>query len=168
MGSDAELARGLDHQVDLVEAVDHHDRRAAEALRQQRQLDVGAVLVAVAHDQRVGRVEQRERHQQLGLAAGLEAHAQGGSVADHLLHHLPLLVHLDRVDAAVAAPIRVLGDRGAEGAREALDAARQDVGEADQQRRAQAPALEVLHQLEQVDAGAARPRAASPPRGPCC
>ncbi len=46
-----------------------------EALREQRRLDVGAVLVAVADDQRVRRVEQRERDQQLGLAAGLEADA---------------------------------------------------------------------------------------------
>ena len=42
---------------------------------EQRRLDVRAVLVAVADDQRAGRLEQRQRDQQLGLAAGLEADA---------------------------------------------------------------------------------------------
>ena len=72
---DAELARGPDDEIDLAEAVDDDDRRAPEALRQQGGLDVGAVLVAVADDQRAGRVEKRQRDEQLGLAAGLEADA---------------------------------------------------------------------------------------------
>ena len=69
----------LSDEVELAEAVDDDDRRAAEPLREQRGLDVLAVLVAVADDQRAGRVEQRERDQQLGLAAGLEADARTGA-----------------------------------------------------------------------------------------
>ena len=154
--ADPELARGLDQEVDLVEAVDHDDRGPAEPLREQRGLDVGAVLVAVADDQRAGRVEQRERDQQLGLAAGLEADAALRAVLHDLLDHVPLLVHLDRVDAAERAAVAVLADRVAERVRDAAHARGEDVGEADQERRAQAALLEVAHELEQVDAAVAR------------
>jgi hypothetical protein len=153
--TDAELARGLDHEVDLARAVDHDVGRAAEPLRQQRRLDVGAVLVAIADDQRLGRVEQRQRHQQLGLGAGLEADPQRRAVLDDLLHHVALLVHLDRVHAPVHTLVPVLGHRLLEAPGDALHARGQDVREADQHRLAQPAALEVLHQLEQVDLVAA-------------
>ena len=133
--------------------------RAAETLREQRRLDVGAVLVAVADDQGARRVEHGEGDQQLGLAAGLEADVLRGAVLDDLLDDVALLVDLDRVDAAKAAVVAVLVDRLGEGRAQALHAARQDVGEAHQQRRAQAAVLEIEDQVEQVDArplGAAR------------
>ena len=57
-----------------------------------------------------GRVEDRQRDQQLGLAAGLEADLLRGAVLDDLLDHVALLVHLDRVDAAEAALVAVLAD----------------------------------------------------------
>ena len=65
----AELARHFHDELDLVEAVDHDDGRSTEPLREQRRLDVGAVLVTVADDQRVRRVEQRECDQQFRFAA---------------------------------------------------------------------------------------------------
>ncbi len=74
---DAELAGGLHHQLDLVESVDDDDRVAADPLGEERRLDVGAVLVAVADDERARRVEERQRDQQLGLAPGLEAAPKG-------------------------------------------------------------------------------------------
>ena len=154
VGPDSQLPGGLDHEVDLVEAVDHDDRSAAELLGQQRQLHVGVVLVAVADDQRVRRVQQRQRDQQLRLAARLQAHALGGAVLDDLLHHVPLLIHLDGIDAPVAAAVAVLLDGGLEGLAEPLHPAGEDVREADEQRGAQPAALEVPHQLQQVDAGA--------------
>jgi hypothetical protein len=149
--ADAQLGRRLDHQVELVEAVDHDDRRAPEALGEKRRLHVGAVLVAVAHDQGARGVEHRERDQQLGLGAGLETDSRLGAEADDLLDHVALLVHLDGVDAAEATRVAVLARRRAERFDEALHAAGQDVGEADQQRRAEAALLEVPHQVEQVD-----------------
>ena len=48
VGTDAELARGLDHQLDLAKTVDHDDRCAPEPLSEQRRLDVRPILVAVA------------------------------------------------------------------------------------------------------------------------
>ena len=140
-----------------MKAVDDDDRGAAEALPEQRGLDVLAVLVAVADDQRAGRLEQRQRDEQLGLAARLQADVVLGAVLDDLLDHVALLVDLDRVHAAVGAAIAVLADGAVEGAHQALDAGGENVGEA-HQRRAQAALLEVLHQIEQVDAGALRLR----------
>ena len=65
---------------------------------------------------------------------------------------MALLVDLDRVDAAEAALVAVLADGLGEGAAQALHAAGEDVGEAHEQRRAQAALLQVLHEIEQVDA----------------
>ena len=147
-------SRGLQDRLELVHAVDDDDHLAAELLRQQRRLDVGAVLVAVAEDERFGVVLQRQRDQQLGLGAGLEAEVEGPAVLDQLLDHVALLVHLDRVDAAVGALVVVLGDRLLERAEQLLDAGAQDVGEADQERQVEAAAPEVVDQLLQVDARA--------------
>ena len=143
--------------VQLAHAVDDDDDLAAELLRQQRGLDVRAVLVPVAEDERLGVVLQRERHQQLGLGAGLEPEVEGPPVLDQLLDDVALLVDLDRVDAAVGALVVVLGDRLLERAAELLDARAQDVGEADQEREVEAAAAQVVDQLLEVDAGRARP-----------
>ena len=67
------------------------------------------------------------------------------------LHHVPVLVHLDRVDAAVGALVVVLRDRLLERAAELLDAAAEDVGEADQEGEVEAPVAEVVHQVLEVD-----------------
>ena len=126
--------------LQLAQAVHDDDHLAAQLLRQQRRLDVGLVLVAVAEDQRLGVLVQRQRDQQLRLGAGLDAQVEGAAVLDQLLDHVALLVDLDRVDAAVAALVVVLGDGLLEGAGELLDAGAQDVGEADQERQVQAAA----------------------------
>ena len=73
----------------------------------------------------------RHHREQLGLGAGLEAEAVRPAEVEHLLDDLPLLVHLDRVDAAVAALVLVLRDRGLERGVDVAEAVPQDVGEAD-------------------------------------
>jgi hypothetical protein len=153
VGTDAELARGLDHQLDLAETVDHDDRRAPEPLSEQRRLDVRPILVAVADDERLRGVQQGEGDQQLRLAPRLEPHLPGRAVLDDLLDDVALLVDLDGVDAPVAAPVLVGGDCLIEGVAQALHTAGENVREADQQRRPQPPVLEVPDQIEQVDAG---------------
>ena len=143
-----------------MEAVHHDDRRAAELLGEQGDLDVGTVLVAVADDQRVGVVHGRQDREQLGLAAGLETDAERPPEVDDLLHDVALLVHLDRVDRPVTAPILVLLDRRGEALAERADAGGEDVGEADQHRHVEPAPLEVVDQVLQVDGRAARsPRA---------
>ena len=129
---------------------------APELLGEQRRLDEGAVLVAVAQDQRLGVLLQRERDQQLGLGAGLDPEVEGAAVLDQLLDHVALLVDLDRVDAAVAALVVVLRDRLLEGAEQLLDARPQDVGEADQDRQVEPAAAQVVDELLEVDRAPSR------------
>ena len=74
-GPDAGLLGGLEHEVELLEALEHDDHGLAEALREQRGLDVLAVLVAVADDQAVRVADGRQRDQELGLGAGFEPEA---------------------------------------------------------------------------------------------
>ena len=81
-----------------------------------------AVLVPVAEDERLGVLLQGEGDQQLRLAARLQAEVEGPAVLDQLLDDVALLVDLDRVDAAVAALVVVLGDGLLERAAELLDA----------------------------------------------
>src|SRR5208337_3910183 len=152
--ANAELTARLDQEVDLAKAVDHDDRVAAEALGQERRLDVRAVLVPVANDERAGRLEQSEGDEQLGLASGLEPDPMRSAFLDDLFDDLALLVHFDRIHTSVAAAVPVLVDRALECAARAFHAARQDVGEANEERRAQAAALEVAYQLEQIDPAA--------------
>jgi hypothetical protein len=153
--ADAEVARHRITRSSSWEAVDDDDRRAAELLREQRDLYVLAILVAVADDQGLGVVHDRHDRQQLRLAARLEADVVGAAEVDHLLDHVALLVHLDRIDRAVPVLELVLGDRAAEALAQVADARREDVREADQQRHVQAAAAQVRDQVVQVDAGAA-------------
>jgi hypothetical protein len=69
-----------------------------------------------------------------------------------------LLVHLDRVDAAVGALVVVLGDRLLERAEQLLDAPPQDVGEADQHRQVDAAVAQVVDERLEVDRQRARTR----------
>ena len=85
-----------------------------------------AILVAVAEDERFRVVLQRERHQQLRLGTGLDAEVEGPAVFDQLLHHVPLLVDLDRVHAAVRTLVVVLGDGLLERAGQHLHARAED------------------------------------------
>ena len=128
---DLELAGAGEDGLELAHAIHDDDDLAAELLRQHGGLDVGAVFVAVAEDQRLGVVLQRQRDQQLGLGAGLDAEVRRPAVLDQLLDDVTLLVDLDRVDAAVGALVLVLDDRLLERPGELLDAGLQDVGEAD-------------------------------------
>jgi hypothetical protein len=155
-GGDAEIAAGRDDGIHLGHAVHHDDDLAPELLGQHRRLDVGAVLVPVADDQRFRVLLQGERDQELRLAARLQAEVEGPAVFDQLLDDVALLVDLDRVDAAIAALVVVLGDGLLEGAAELLDARAEDVGEADEDREVQPALTEILDELLEVDRVRAR------------
>ena len=119
-------------------------------LGQHRRLDELGVLEAVADDRRVV-VGERHDGQQLRLRAGLEAELVRLAEVEHLFDDLALLVDLDRVDAAVAALVLVLGDGGLEGRVNVAEAVLQDVGEADEHRQADAAELQAIDQLLEVD-----------------
>ena len=86
-----------------------------------------------------------------GLQPGLEAEVVRPAEVEHFLDHLPLLVHLDRIDAEVLAVVRVLRDRRLERVVDVAEPLPQDVAEADQDRQLDAAQLQVVDQLLQVD-----------------
>ena len=130
--------------------LDHRDDVAADLLGQHRRLDVLGVLEAVADDRRVV-VGDRHHRQQLRLRAGLEPELVGPAEVEHLLDDLALLVHLDRVDAAVAALVLVLRDGGLERRVDLAEAVLEDVGEADEDGQADAAQLQAIDELLEVD-----------------
>ena len=69
----------------------------------------------------------------------------------HLLDDLPLLVHLDGIDADVFAGVFVLGDGRLKRVVNVLQPVLQDVAEPNQRRKADAAKLEVIDQLLQID-----------------
>ena len=143
--------------------LDDRDDVAADLLGQHRRLDVLGVLEAVADDRRVV-VGERHHGQQLRLRAGLEAELVRLAEVEHLFDDLPLLVHLDRVDAAVAALVLVLGDGGLKRRVDLAEPVLQDVGEADEDRQADAAQLQAIDQLLQVDGAARCPSSDAPAR----
>ena len=149
--TDADLFGVLQHQRELAVLLDHRDDLAAHLLGQHRHLDEFEILEAVADDRRVV-VGHRRHGEQLRLAAGLEAEAVLRAEVQHFLDDLALLVHLDRVDAAVLALVLVLVDRALEGAVDLAEPVLQDVGEADQDRHREPAQLQAIDQALQIDA----------------
>jgi hypothetical protein len=141
---DADLARDRHHLADLVDRLrDQQDPRPRPE-RAQRELDVVAVLEAVADDVRLGVQRHRERERELALAADLEAVAVLAAFLDERLDDDALLVHLDREDSLVVLRVVELLDRGRERVVEAADPVLQDLREPDQERRAEPAAAELL------------------------
>ncbi len=147
---DADLLRVLEDQVQLGELLDDRDDVAAHLLGEHHGLDVLGVLEAVAHDRRVvGR--QRDHGEQLGLAAGFETELVRRAEVEDFLDDLALLVDLDRIHAAVAAVVLVLGDRRLEGVVDVGQPVLEDVAEANEERDRDAACLQVVDELLEVD-----------------
>ena len=90
--------------------------------------------------QMIGRVVVGQRHhrEQLRLRARFEAEPVFAAEVEDFLDDLALLVHLDRVDADVAAFVLVLVDGGLKGVVDVADPVPQDVSKPDQHRQADA------------------------------
>lgn len=123
----------------------------AELLAHQGQPHELLVLVAVADDEVMVRVAEAQDGHQAGLAAALQADAELLAELHHFLHHVALLVHLDRVDRGVAALIAELLDRVGEVPGQRGDARAEDVGEAEQQGKADTLRIEVGGQLVEIE-----------------
>ena len=134
------LVGHLEQHVELVELLDDDDDLVAQLLAHEGQAHELLVLVAVADDEVVAGLAQAQHGLQLRLAAALEPDAELLPELDDLLHHVALLVHLDRVDRGVAPFVAELLDRVGEMPREGRDARPQDVGEAEQERETRRPA----------------------------
>ena len=160
---DAELLRGFEDQSELGVLLDDRDDVAADLLGQHRRLDELGVLEAVADDRRVV-VGERHHGQQLRLRAGLEAEVVRLAEVEHFLDDLPLLVDLDRIDAAVAALVLMLRDGAWKRRVDVAEAVLEDVGEADEHREADAAELQPIDQFLQVDGACRRPSSGAPAR----
>ena len=146
----ADLLGVVEHQPQLGVLLDDRNDVAADLLRQHRRLDELGVLEAVADDRRV--VAGHGHHgQQLGLAARLEAELIRPAELHDLFDDLPLLIDLDRINAAIIAAVLVLGDRALEGGVNLAQPLLQDLGEADQDRQIDAAQLQPIDQLLQID-----------------
>ena len=146
----ADLFGVLEDQVELGVFLDDRDDVPADLLRQHGQLDELGVLEAVADDRRVV-VGERGDGDQLGLRARFEPEVERPAEVEDLFDDLPLLVHLDGVDADVLAGVFVLGDGRLKGVVNVLQPVLQDVAEANQRRQADAAKLEMIDQLLQID-----------------
>ena len=98
-----------------------------------------------------GAFGQGEHGQQLGLRAGLDPEMVRLAKIEDLLDDVPLLVDLDRINAAIAPLIIVLANGRAEGIVDLADAMAEDVREPQQDRQLNAALLELIDQLLQVD-----------------
>ena len=145
----------LQDQVQLSETVEHQERRQAQALSGKGRGDVFAVFVAIADEQTVFVFEQCRRNEEFGFAASLKSQVGLLAGAHKFFDHMALLVDLDGHDAAVLALVAVLIDRLVEAAGEIKDARVEDLVEAQQYRRVDAPLEEIIDESFEVDDTAA-------------
>src|SRR5215207_3885807 len=139
-----------EHVVQLVELLDDDDDPLARARAEEGQLDELLVLEAVEDEEAVARLLHRERDVKLGLRPGLEPEVVARALAQVLLDDRPVLVDLHRVDAHVRALVLVLADGVAEGPLEFSDLPRDELREAEQHRRLDAAAAQVVDDLAHV------------------
>jgi hypothetical protein len=141
----------LDDQFELAELFDDGDYIAADLGGEDDGLDELVVLEAVADDRRVVVVDDRHDGEQLGLAAGFEAEAELFAEVVDLFDHVPLLVDLDGVDAAVAAVVVVVANGVLERLVQPLHTVLQDVGEADEAGELDVALAQLVDELFEVD-----------------
>ena len=150
-GLHAHLLRDLQQHVELADLLDDDEHLVTEPLAHEGEPHELFVLVAVADDEMVGALPQREHGLQLRLRSALETNPGRLAELDDLLHHVPLLVDLDRIHRGVAAGVRELLHRAVELRVERLDPRAEDVGESQQHRKGHALRFQVDRELEQVE-----------------
>ncbi len=173
-GADAHPLAVLQDQVQLGILLDHRNDVPPHLLGEHCHLDVLVVLEAIADD---GGFVIRHRHDghQFGLRAGFQTETVGLAEFQHLFHHLPLLVHLDGINATIPAIVFVLADGGFESAVNLAQPMFQDIGEADQDWETDAPEDKGVDQLlsgrwsgrDPSPGGHARGRSRQPRSSPC-
>ncbi len=149
-GSHANFFSVFQNQPQLGVLFDHRNNIAADLMGEHRRFDELGILETIADDRRVVR-GHRHHGQQLRLAASLQAELIRLAELQHLFDHLPLLVHLDRVNAAVVSLVLLLGHRRLKGAVNFAQAMLQNIGEANQNWQIDAAQLQPIDQLLQID-----------------
>jgi len=138
------------YDVNLIELLNHDEDALAHLLSQQRQLNVGLVLVSVADDERVAVTLHGDDGVQLRLAAGLQSEVELASVGDDFLHDGLHLVYLDGVDDVALALVVILLGSLLEARCGLLDAVVENVGEAKEHRRGDVAQLQFIYYLTQI------------------
>jgi hypothetical protein len=100
------------HELQLIEVLDHGNDRAPELRRENHGFDVAVIFEAVADDHAI-RCILRQRHhgQEFRLGACFQPEAEFLSVPIHFLDHEPLLVNLDWKHGHVAILVIVFSYR---------------------------------------------------------
>ena len=136
--------------LQLLHLLNHHNHFLPQLDAHERHADEKRVLVAVANNQAARLVLQRQPGEQLRLAPDFQAELVRLARVQNFLHHFAQLVDFDWKNAAVRVLIIELGDGGGEGLVDRLDAVAQNILEADQHRKLQAPPLGLLDHVRQI------------------
>src|SRR5690348_5838763 len=106
---DLHLVRDLKQHIDLAQLLENDEHLMPELLAHEGEAHELFVLVAIAHDDVVGRLRQSEYCLQFRLAAALEPDSMGLPEFENLLDDVALLIHLDRIHRRVAAGVIEFG-----------------------------------------------------------
>src|SRR5262245_3867079 len=146
----------LDDQLEFTELLDDGDDVLPAFAGQGHHLDELVVLETVADDRGLATVGDGEDGEQLRLRPGLEAEVERPAEVEELLDHMSLLVHFDRVNAAIVAQVAGLGDGPAERVGDLPDPVAEDVGEADEDGDGVVLVAQLIDEVLEVD-GLVRP-----------
>ncbi len=150
-GSHADFFSIFQNQTQLGVFFDHRNDVAADFVGQHGRFDELGIFEAVADDRRIVARPSPPRPSNSGLLPASKTKLERLAEFQHFFHHLPLLVHLDRIHAAIIALILLLGDRGLEHAVDFGQPVLQNIGEANQDRQIDAAQLQPIDQLLQID-----------------
>ena len=136
---------------ELFQFLDHDDDTFAEFAAEQRDADVGGVLVAVANDQAFRVLVHGQRRDQFRFAAGLETKMKLLAGIDNFFDYLTQLIHLDRENAAILAAVIELLNRVSKRAIDRFDPVTKQILEANDQRKTEAAGPRFVYDFEDVD-----------------
>src|SRR5579875_104478 len=137
-------------ELELREFFYDRDNASADLLGEHYHLDVLVILKSVADDRRLV-IRDRQHSQQLWLSTAFQSKPIRPAKIDNFFHHLPLLIHLDGVHAAVGALIAVFTDRGIKRLVQLCQPVPQNASKTNQDGQRDATPLQRVHQLLQID-----------------
>ena len=140
----------LEDQIKLGILFNHRNDLAADLLGEHHHLDVLVVFEAIADDWSLV-VGDRKNGEQLRLRSRFQAEMIRPPELENLLHHLALLIDLDRIDANVFAAVAVFGNRVLKCLVELAQAMLQNIRKANQDRQRNTAQLQLLNQFLEID-----------------
>ena len=150
-GFDLELAAAFDDGGDFTGHFHDHDALDAEFGCIKREVDEFFILVAVADETSLMVGHGSDGGDEFGFAAGFETVVEFASEAGDFLHHLLLLIDLDRINAAVLALESGLFDGFGTSRMQKPDLGVQNISQTEQNGHIHAAFLDPVHDLHQAD-----------------